>query len=574
MRLRARTILFLLAPAAALAAELAVLAPSATASGQKQPIALSPREQALHVLNRLGFGPRPGDVERVLQMGISKYVEQQLRPEAIADGAVASKLEAMPTLSMSNAELFDTYERPIREARRARKAAAGESQDVDLEKLREMIPPEKRPRRIIEELTVARVIRAADSQRQLNEVMADFWMNHFNVFAAKGLDRVFVTSFERDVVRPRMWGKFEDLLMATAKAPAMLFYLDNARSVADEEHRSPSASRRTALFGRRALRGMDPEMAKQARENAPKGINENYARELMELHTLGVDGGYSQKDVTELARALTGWSIGQGGRGFGRGENAGDFVFRAAMHDVGSKRVLGVALPANGGIEEGEKMIRILAHQPATARRIAYQLCVRLVADDPPPALVERVARVFLASDGDLRETVRAVVTSPEFSDPQAYRGKVKSPFEYVVSAVRAMGGTTDGRALARQLVQMGEPLYLCQPPTGYSERGDAWINAGALLARLNFALALAGGQLPGTTAQPQRLISEADAASVDGSVDALARVLLGGGLSESTRESIRQRLTNGSPETMEKGGPSAQTIAGLILASPEFQKQ
>ncbi|MGH9399288.1 MAG: DUF1800 domain-containing protein [Thermoanaerobaculia bacterium] len=551
MKLRARTstILCLLAAAITVAA-------SAGASGPDRAAALCAREQALHVLNRLGFGPRPGDVERVLQMGVGKYIDQQLDPEKIADGAVAARLAAMPTLAMSNAELFDKFERPMREARRQRKAEAGEGQDVDLEKLKAMIPPEKRPRRIIEELSVARVIRAADSQRQLNEVMADFWMNHFNVFAAKGLDRVFLTSFERDVVRPRIWGKFEDLLMATAKSPAMLFYLDNARSVADEEHRSPEANRRAALFGRRE-------------EKAPKGINENYARELMELHTLGVDGGYTQKDVTQLARVLTGWSIGQGGRRFGRGEGAGEFVFRAAMHDVGSKTVLGVTLPSGGGIEEGEKMIRFLALQPATARHIAYQLCQRLVADDPPQALVDRVAKTFLASAGDLRETVRAVVTSPEFSDPKSYRAKVKSPFEYVVSAVRAMGGSTDGRALARQLAQMGEPLYLCQPPTGYSDRADAWVNSGALIARLNFALALAAGQLPGTSTEPQRLISEAQAQSVDRSVDALARVLLGGGLSESTREAIRQRLA-----TEQNAQAPVSLIAGLILGSPEFQRQ
>jgi uncharacterized protein (DUF1800 family) len=571
MRLRTRSILFLLAPAAVLAA---LLAAPAGAFGEKPLAALSPREQALHVLNRLGFGPRPGDVERVLQMGVGKYVEQQLHPETIADGAVAAKLAGLSTLQMSNAELFDRFERPLREALRQRRAGAGEGQEVDLEKVREMIPPEKRPRRIVEELSMARVVRAADSERQLNEVMADFWMNHFNVFAAKGLDRVFVTSFERDVVRPRIWGKFEDLLMATAKSPAMLFYLDNARSVADEEHRPPEASRRAALFGRRALRDMDPEMAKQLKENAPKGINENYARELMELHTLGVDGGYTQKDVTDLARVLTGWSIGQGGRGFGRGEGAGDFVFRAAMHDAGSKTVLGIALPAGGGIGEGEKMIRILAHHPSTARHIAYQLCVRLVADDPTKALVERVAKAFLGSDGDLRETLRAVLTSPEFSDPKVYRAKVKSPFEYVISAVRALGATTDGRALARQLVQMGEPLYLCQPPTGYSDRADAWVNSGALIARLNFALALAAGELPGTTAQLPRLLSEAEAASPDRSVDALARVLLGGDLSESTRATIQQRLAGNSPEAMEKAGAPIQTIAGLILGSPEFQRQ
>lgn len=562
MRARPRTASFLLAATAVVAAlELSATAARAGASGAGAP-ALSAREQAIHVLNRLGFGPRPGDVERVLKMGVSKYLEQQLHPETIPDAALAARLKDLPTIAMSNAELIDKFERPLRQARRARKAASGEAAEAgeagqaqaDEEKLRAMVPPEKRPRRVIEELSAARVIRAADSERQFNEVMADFWMNHFNVFAAKGLDRVLLPSFERDVVRPRMWGKFEDLLMATAKSPAMLFYLDNARSVADEEHRPLLPERR--------------EMAKQAKENAPKGINENYAREIMELHTLGVDGGYTQKDVTELARALTGWSIG-GGPGQRRGEAEAEFVFRVRMHDIGAKTILGHTLPAGGGIEEGETMIRILAHHPSTARHIAFQLCRRLVADDPPKSLVERVAKVFLESGGDLRETVRAVVTSPEFSDPQFYRAKVKSPFEYVVSAVRAVNGITDGKALARQLAQMGEPLYLCQPPTGYSDRADAWINSGALIARLNFALALAGGQLPGTTVQPQRLLTEAEAASADRSVDALARVLLGGGLSDSTRATIRKRLTDDAPPAVP-----VSTIAGLILGSPEFQRQ
>ena len=479
---------------------------------------------------------------------------------------------------MSNAQLFDTFERPLREALRQRKAAAGDGQDVDPEKIREMIPPEKRPRRIVEELSAARVIRAADSERQLNEVMADFWMNHFNVFAAKGLDRVLLPSFERDVVRPRMWGKFEDLLMATAKSPAMLFYLDNARSVADEEHRAPLPKRGRAAYDR-ALDAMDPEMAKRVKENAPRGINENYAREIMELHTLGVDGGYTQKDVTELARALTGWSI-SGGPGQRRGEAEAEFIFRARLHDIGAKTILGHTLPAGGGIEEGEAMIRVLAHHPATARHIALQLCQRLVADDPPKALVERVAKVFLSTDGDLRETVRAVVTSPEFSEPQFYRAKVKSPFEYAVSAVRAINGTTDGKAVARQLAQMGEPLYLCQPPTGYSDRADAWVNSGALIARLNFALALAADALPGTSAEPRRLISETDAASTETTVTALARVLLNGSLSASSLETIQKRLSDDGPaaDGMEKAfvrtATPVPTIAGLILGSPEFQRQ
>ena len=567
MRLRTRALVVGLAAAAALTIELPAAASLAGASEERKPAALSPREQALQVLNRLGFGPRPGDLERVLQMGVGKYVEQQLHPEKIADTATVLKLQALPTLTMSNAELFDRFERPLREARRQRQADAGDGKEVDLEQIRQMIPPEKRPRRIIEELSVARVVRAAESERQLNEVMADFWLNHFNVFAPKGLDRVFITSFERDVVRPRMWGKFEDLLLATARSPAMLFYLDNARSVADEEHRPPVFARRAAFFGRQALRGMNPEMARQNRQNAPKGINENYARELMELHTLGVDGGYTQKDVSELARVLTGWSIGQPGARGGRGE--GEFVFRPAMHDIRAKTVLGQTFPAGGGIEEGEKMISILAHHPQTARHVALKLCQRLVADDPPEALVERVARTFLASAGDLRETVRAIVTSPEFSDPKYYRVKMKPPFEYVVSAVRAVDATTDGKALARQLLQMGEPLYLCQPPTGYSDRAEAWVNSAALLSRLNFALALAAGQLPGTSARLDRLISEAQASSADQTVEALARVLLHGELSESTRETIRQRLT----DEVSDAAPLS-TITGLILGSPEFQRQ
>ncbi len=554
---------------------LLVAAGHVPAFGSSERAAMTSREKALHVLNRLAFGPRPGDVEKVLAMGVGNYIESQLKPERIPDTAIAEKLRHLPTLQMTTAQLYDNFERPLREAKRERKrqaagkgngenGGAAQASDTDIAKAKDMIPPENRPRRIVEELSAARVIRATDSERQLNEVMADFWMNHFNVFAAKGLDRIFVTSYERDVVRPQMWGKFEDLLLATAKSPAMLFYLDNARSVADERHRSAMPAGRMPLFGRRALLDMDPETAKQLKENAPKGINENYARELMELHTLGVDGGYTQKDVTELARVLTGWSIGQRGRG---GE--GEFVFRALMHDVGSKRVLGRTFPPGGGIEEGETMIRILAHHASTARHLATQLCQRLVSDDPPKALVERVAKTFLKTDGNLRETVRAIVTSPEFFEPQFYRSKVKSPFEYVVSAVRAVNATTDGRALARQLVEMGEPLYMCQPPTGYADRADAWVNSGALIARLNFALALAAGQLPGTSALPQRLISETEVASADKSVDALARVLVNGDLSESTRETIRQRLTDDASPAIP-----VSTIAGLILGSPEFQKQ
>ncbi len=396
---------------------------------------------------------------------------------------------------------------------------------------------------MIEELTQARILRACESERQLNEVLVDFWMNHFNVFAAKGLDRVFITSFERDVVRPRIWGRFEDLLLATAKSPAMLFYLDNAQSVADEAHRParPTPSGR-GLFGR-GLFGMREAAANPNRP--PGGLNENYARELMELHTLGVDAGYTQKDVTELARVLTGWSIV-------RPEQGAGFLFRAALHDVGAKTVLGHAFPAGGGIEEGETMIRILARHPATAHRLAYQLCQRFVADDPPSALVDRVAKKYLETGGDLRETVRAVVTSPEFFDPRYYRAKVKSPFEYVVSAVRALGASADDTLpIARQLAQMGEPLYLCQPPTGYSDTAAAWVNTGALVARLNFALQLAANRLPGTWTDVERLVPPESAADAKTAADALSCALVDGQalLRDETQSGAENR--GGQPPTV-----------------------
>ena len=539
--------------------------------------ALTPREQALHVLNRLSFGPRPGDVDRVAQMGVSAYVEQQLHPERIPDGRLDARLSEYPTLAMSNAQIIANFEVPLLDARRKIKAERaanakdddGEATEAEVAKARELIPPDQRPKRILEELTAARILRATESERQLNEVMVDFWMNHFNVYANKGQDRFAMVSFERDTIRPHIWGTFEELLQATAKSPAMLFYLDNARSVADEEHRTSAVP--AALAAR-----------VKANPNAPRGLNENYARELMELHTLGVDGGYTQKDVTELARILTGWSIGRprgengpqaarGARGFGRrggmamrpAEAPGEFVFRAAAHDSGTKTLLGVTF-APLGMAEGERAIAMLAHHPATAHRIAYQLCQRLVADEPPKELVDRVSRRFLANGGDLRDTVRTIVASPEFFDPQYYRSKIKSPFEYVVSALRAVGGATDGRAIASKIADMGEPLYLCQPPTGYSDTADAWVSSGALLARLNFALALAQGRLPGTTADPG--IVKLAGSSPGRGVDSAAHWLIGTDISEDTLTTITKRVAeDGSGETL---------VAGLLLGSPEFQKQ
>jgi len=529
------------------------------------PDRLTERERAIHALDRLAFGPRPGDVERVAAMGADRWIEAQLHPERVPeDPGLDARLPGRDVLSLPTADLLERFDAPLREARK--KIAAEKRRDADggvdepgsdgvAARVRAMVPPENRPGRLLSDLTASRIVRAADSTHQLQEVLVDFWMNHFNVYARKGLARVAIVSFERDTIRPRIFGRFEDLLLATAKSPAMLVYLDNARSAAEPSKRPPS-------FGRAAFSG-----------RGPQGLNENYARELMELHTLGVDGGYTQKDVTELARILTGWSVGlprgerpANPRASRRGFEAaapGEFVFRERLHDVGQKTVLGHRF-SGAGMSEGEAAIRMLARHPSTARHLARELCERLVSDAPPEALVERVAARYLATGGDLRETVRAVVESPEFFDPSTFRAKVKSPFEYAVSAVRALGAETDGRAIARSIEEMGEPLYLCAPPTGYPDASEDWTSSGALLARMNFALAAARGRIPGTSAPAL--------APPDGDVllGALEGKLVPAGLSAASRDAIRRRLDDAPQDPAER-----RTLAeALLVGSPEFQRQ
>ncbi len=541
--------------------------------------ALNERQRALHALNRLSFGPRPGDVDRVMKDGIKTWIEQQLHPETIPDRAVEARIAALPTMRLSNAEIVKTYYVPVllarKKANEEAKAGDGDKKDLRRELMLDL-PPDQRPQVVMRDLLSQRILRAAESDRQLNEVMVDFWMNHFNVFAGKGIDRFLLTSYERDAVRPHIWGHFEDLLRATAKSPAMLFYLDNARSVAAPENRPP-ISQRMAMGGRFRQPAMMDRAPQQQQQQQRKrklqgGLNENYAREIMELHTLGVDGGYSQKDVTELARVLTGWTI-TGPRDGGEGAS---FIFRPYLHDSGAKTVLGVHFASGGGMEEGEKMIHILAHHPATAHHIAYKLCQRLVADTPPPALVDRVAKKFLATDGDLRETVRAVIDSPEFWDASVFRAKVKSPFEYAISAVRAFNAQiTDAAPIARALQQIGEPLYGAQPPTGYSDKADVWINTGALMNRLNFALALAANKLPGVHGDVVALIPAGEAADASHSVEALAQALTGGNLTEETRNTIKSRIVERkAPSEDPWDNTQLPTVAGLILGSPEFQRQ
>ena len=395
------------------------------------------------------------------------------------------------------------------------------------------------PQRIMVELQASRILRATYSERQLQEVLVDFWSNHFNVFSGKGADRWLLVSYDRDTIRPHTTGKFYDLLAATAQSPAMLFYLDNFQSVsptsqvASEGRRGQRGSSLGGLLGmgRGARRGQgagdarsmdrDLNMRQQPDSNRPpsagnarqrRGINENYARELMELHTLGVDGGYTQKDVQEVARCFTGWTIfAPRGGGAAAGammnsrraemlrENAGRFFFNERAHDDGEKIVLGHKIPAGGGMKDGLRVLDILAHHPATAKFIATKLTKYFVADVPPPALVDRVAAAFTRSDGDIRETLRAVFFSPEFNSPEAYRAKVKRPFELAISALRTLGAeTTGGPQLHQWIARMGEPLYGFQTPNGYSDTAESWVNTGGLLERLNFGLALASNRIPG----------------------------------------------------------------------------
>jgi uncharacterized protein (DUF1800 family) len=507
---------------------------------------LSKDNQIQQALNRLTFGARPGDAEQLQKIGLKKWLDRQLHPERIAENpALQDKLRYMDSLRMSSAELVRNYPTPQMvkdmvdgktpfpedpERRRMlqklvaraekKQGEDGASVAPELPKIEELLtrdkirrlrtgtqqerlaalkalPPEKvddviaalpagvrqslyavapadirrkillttGPQQVVaRDLTEGKLLRAIYSNRQLEEVLVDFWFNHFNIYLDKGADRYLVTEYERDVIRPRVLGKFRDLLEATAKSPAMLFYLDNWQSV-----------------------GQDARAPRRGR-----GLNENYGRELLELHSLGVDGGYTQKDVTEVARCFTGWTIEQPQRG-------GTFVFVPRMHDRGQKTVLGVTIPAGGGIDDGLKVLDLVARHPSTAHFISKKLAQRFVADNPPESLVARMAQTFTKTDGDLRAVLKTMLDSKEFWSEGAFRSKMKSPLETVASAVRAVNGDVDyAVALVNQVANLGQPLYRKIEPTGYSNSSEEWLNSAGLLARINFSLQLAKGQVPG----------------------------------------------------------------------------
>jgi uncharacterized protein (DUF1800 family) len=692
------------------------------------PISQGEQRRALHALNRLTFGARPGDVQQVAEMGVDRWIDLQLHPEKINDDALDGHLQTFRTLRMSSKELAEDFpdgqelnqvlngkksmpsdpalrmvyqvqierhqekkERKERETAdkntgaMARKApvngssmaadatadnanaaqdnaaansnsdsrAAPDTENImaasdpsstappapltaaekEQARLREEqlyadlevqqlpnLPPEQRYKKIISmklqqqltladtlrggkgldflegmtpkqketllamnnpqgvvtgEMAQAKLLRAIYSERQFEEVMTDFWFNHFNVFVDKGLDRIMLTGYERDVIRPHVFGKFEDLLVATAKSPAMLFYLDNWLSVGPDSPQALGLPAHPNPYARRYPPRPNPN-------KRHSGLNENYGRELMELHTLSVNGGYSQKDVSEAAKVFTGWTIDKPADG-------GGFKFDPRMHEPGPKVVLGHRIKPKGE-GEGLELLHRLATSPQTAHFISLKLAERFVADDPPPALVDRMATTFLKKKGDIREVLRTMFRSPEFWDDGTYRDKVKTPLEFVASAIRATGAEVDDALpLTRQLGNMGMPLYGAQPPTGYSMKAETWVSSSALLNRMNFALALTSGKVKGVKLDVARLTGS-DSAPLDSS-GALAKLeadLLDGTVSKQTHDSIAAQIdatsNSGQPKQDNKSAkrksddasrsPEVNTIAGLLLGSPEFQRR
>lgn len=458
--------------------------------------------KALHVVNRLAFGPRPGDLQKINDMGVDAYIRRQLSPETIEeDLRLNKKLDGIRTLGLTPTQLYLEYP-PYAKSMAGDKGRSARREARQKAKV------------VIVNAQKARLMRAVESPRQLQEVLVDFWFNHFNIHVAKGQGNIWTGAFEEQAIRPHVLGRFRDLLGATAKHPAMLYYLDNFKNI------TPSAKR----------------------SKGPQGINENYARELMELHTLGVDGGYTQQDVTTLAEILTGWTFKRNAR---KPQDYGTFHFDAPRHDSRDKTFLGHAI-RGGGQEEVEHVLDLLAAHPSTARFISYKLAQYFVADKPDPALVDNLAQVFLTSDGDIRSVLDALFRSPQFWDSANYNGKFKTPYQLVISSARAAGLTIDNyRPLVQAVSQLGMPLYGCVTPDGYKNTQDAWLDSNSMLRRLTFAtrFAAGGAKLKGS----------------DSPVDASV-------LKDALGDSF-------SPATQEVLHKYPKRRAMLILGSPEFMR-
>jgi len=573
---------------------------------------LTDDRRVAHLLSRLTFGARPGDFERVKAMGVEAFIAQQLDPDSIDDNALQARLGKLPTLNLATPVLIEQYTPPkptpvpsvtpvkpaenagaaaeqkpgaakpeaakiaplpASESMKAPEAMAAMAKPTDSAQKPEATPtpaakptpPPKNPQMVVTELQRAALLRAVYSERQLFEQMVGFWENHFSIYANKDDDRYLMTSYDRDTIRPFAMGRFRDLLGATAHSPAMLFYLDNWRSSVARPY--PASKNKPA--------GVDG------------GLNENYARELLELHTMGVDGGYTQNDVVEVARCFTGWTIQ-------KPNEQGLFLYRPGLHDKGEKIVLGHRISA-GGLADGERVLDILATHPATAHFIATKLARRFISDDPPQAIIDRAAEVFLKSDGSIRETLRAVITAPEFFSPSAYRAKIRSPFEYVAAALRALNAETDlDPVLADWTKRMGQPLFGRVTPDGYTDRAEQWLSAGAMLERFNFSNALATNRIKGTRIDIAGLSKGVNPDSPQDVAAHLTAALLLGDVSQQTRAAIEKvakeasmnpvsaappltdiNYLNGSAKRpAPPASPYVSQLITMLIGSPEFQRR
>jgi len=556
--------------------------------GTQLPAEIGPREQTAdeqvnQVLSRLTFGARPGDAEAVRAMGVDRFIFLQLHPERISDPGADAYFAALESYNTSPQELQRKYPPPNQLLQRLQ--AKGDRSRLTAADSNELRLQTAGVRKVTTEAQSGRLDRALLSERQLQEVMTDFWLNHFSVYIQKGPpERYQLAQYESRVIRPNALGKFRVLLGAVAKSPAMLFYLDNWQSQADSNRPRLAPPPGISRDGRNARGGLlTPQQQQLARRRG--GLNENYGRELLELHSLGVDGGYTQQDVINVARAFTGWTFPRPQQG------GGAFEFNPQMHDAGEKIVLGHLLAAGRGIQDGEDVLDIVSLHPATARFIAFKLARRFVSDTPPAELVERAAETFRRTDGDIRAVVQTIVTSREFFSRAAYRSKVKSPFEVVVSALRALGAQPDGTPRTAQAVAaLGEPIYGHQAPNGWPETGEQWMNTGAILARINFGVAIAAGRFPGVSPTSWRGAEALRDAPVERQVDGVVAALLGGGVSPDTR-AILISGTNpflasaAAPDTAPDSAPGMPRpkaprvtglalIVGLAIGSPEFQRR
>ena len=535
-------------------------------------------QQVIQALNRLTFGAKPGDIAKVRAIGLDKWIDQQLHPEKINDDAMNAFVSRYSALQQDQNDLLKQYaemQRQRREVKRERADTSSAMTADEMAQMRQLQQQGNSRRQVVTQLQSSRAARAVASERQLQEVMTDFWENHFNIYMAKGApEPYYLVDFDQNVIRPNALGKFRDLLEAVSKSPAMLFYLDNARSMADSTRptlrEAGSGTREAGLLRRgrfRVQRGLPRVPVPQPQQQRQRqGLNENYGRELLELHTLGVDGGYTQQDVINVARAFTGWTIKPPAQG-------GGFIFRPAVHDAGEKVVLGHKLAAGRGMEDAEDVLDILARSPATARFISFKLARRFVTDSPSKALVDHAAQVYLKTDGDIREVVRAIITSPEFFSQQAFRSKVKSPFEVVVSAMRALNAAPDQTPRTAQVIAyLGQPIFGHQAPNGWPETGESWMNTGAILNRINFGMAAAAGRLPGVDIGALPQLDTIRSAPRPKQVDAVVATILNGMVSPDTRAVLlsgeHPMLVNGAPTGIQNMAPADSADADMAMQS------